>query len=109
MYASLKYSSNVNQNQTTISYLMRLTIHLSASSVDMLSFSASMEMEMHWWMRQNVSKIISREFSIKSSRQATLKRSVNDGSSFSQCPEKVTTRIFSLMKVPTSTFKNNNL
>ena len=28
--------------------LIRLTIHFSASSEDMLSFSASMEMEIHW-------------------------------------------------------------
>ena len=55
------------------SYLIKLTIHLSASSVDMLSFSANMEMEMHWWILQNVSKIIILEFSIKSSRQATWK------------------------------------
>ena len=55
------------------SYLIKLTIHLSASSVDMLSFSANMEMEMHWWILQNVSKIIILEFSIKSSRQATCK------------------------------------
>ena len=31
----------------------------------MFSFSANIEIEMHWWIRQNVSKIIILEFSIK--------------------------------------------
>ena len=41
----------------------------------MFNFSANMEIEMHWWILQNVSKIIKREFSMKSSRQATRKKS----------------------------------
>jgi hypothetical protein len=50
---------------------MRFTIHRSASSGVMFNFSASIVMDMHWWIRQNVSKIIRRELPMKSSRQAT--------------------------------------
>ena len=95
----------LNKTKRKPSYLMRLTIHRSASSVDMLSFSASMEMEMHWWMRQNVSKIIRREFSMKSSRQATWNRAVNECSRSCQWPEKAPSAAFSLLKAQTSALK----
>ncbi len=49
-------------------------------------------MLMHWWIRQNVSKIIILEFSTKSSRHATRKKSftntVSQSRSFFCAPSK---------------------
>ena len=62
---------------SSLAFLIRLTIHRSASSGDIFNFSANMLMLIHWWIRQNVSKINKRAFSMKSSKQAIKKKSFN--------------------------------
>ena len=61
---------------SSLAFRIKLTIHLSASSGVIFNFSASILILIHWWMRQNVSKINSRAFSIKSSKQAIKKKSL---------------------------------
>ena len=60
---------------------MRLTIHRSALSRSIPSFSARTLMSMHWWMRQYVSKMKRRAFSLKSSLHPTRKKSLASTSS----------------------------
>ena len=62
---------------SSLAFLIRLTIHRSASSGDIFNFSANILMLIHWWIRQNVSKINKRAFSMKSSKQAIKKKSFN--------------------------------
>ena len=62
---------------SSLAFLIRLTIQRSASSGDMFNFSANILILIHWWMRQNVSKINKRAFSMKSSKQAIKKKSFN--------------------------------